>query len=179
MKIVTESSEELAEKSDSEPLHTLRPVFNLRVTLPEVVGTQLFFTIVGVALYDKYGLAVVRALELPLPNWFTYVFFGCLIFFGTPLPVYMIVKKMYAHAEYQFFRGRLEYTEGVRTMENKTIKYDKITEITMSREGVQKKYGPGTIDLVTPATSSESDVEIRDIEEPEKVFEIIQKILVQ
>ncbi|MHC4088417.1 MAG: PH domain-containing protein [Planctomycetota bacterium] len=178
-KIVTESSEEFAEKSDSEPALTLRPVFIPRIILPMVISVQLLFTIGGVTFCGILGSGVVKALELPLPSWFTYVFFGCLFFFGTPLPFYMIAKKMYAHTEYQFFRDRLEYTEGVRTAENKTLKYDDITEITMRRGGTQKRYGLGTIELATPAKSSEDDVEIRDIEEPEKVFETIQEILVQ
>lgn len=177
-KIVTEPFEEVAEKSDLESLLTLRPVFIPRVILPLVITVQLFFTIGGAPFGVIINLAV-QAFKLPLPKWFGYVFVGGLFFFGIPLPLYMIIKKMYAHSEYQFFRGRLEYTEGVRTVEKKTIKYDDITEITMRRGGSQKMYGLGTIELATPAKSPEDDVEIRDIEEPEKVFETIQEILIK
>ena len=85
--------------------------------------------------------------------------------------------------EYKFYRTRLEYAEGFWTVENKTVKYDKITETAMRRGIIQKKYGLGTVFLTTPATGFQqgramSSIRIRDIKDPEKVYETMQKLLV-
>ena len=79
-------------------------------------------------------MIAVKALKLPLPPSFTFVFFWVLFFFfGIPLLVYFQKKKTYAKTEYKFYKDRLEYAEGFWTAEKKTVKYDKITETSMRR----------------------------------------------
>jgi len=139
-------------------------------------------TVWGAGFFGGFGMFAVKGLGLPLPPWFTFVFFGCLFFFGIPLLVYTAKKRTYAQTEYRFFRNRLEYAEGFWTAENKTIKYDKITETAMRRGIIQRKYGLGTIFLATPATGFQqgramSGIRIRDVEEPEKVYEAVEKLI--
>ncbi|MBW2108981.1 MAG: hypothetical protein JRI36_09995 [Deltaproteobacteria bacterium] len=52
----------------------------------------------------------------------------------------------------------------------------------MRRGIIQRKYGLGTIFLATPATGFQqgramSGIRIRDVEEPEKVYEAVQKLI--
>ena len=68
------------------------------------MGAQVFV--------EDSALFAVKALKLPLPPSFTFVFFGCLFFFGIPLLVYFQKKKTYAKTEYKFYKDRLEYAEG-------------------------------------------------------------------
>lgn len=171
-----------AEEPDTgEPLLVLRPRFIGWVTALSVLPIQLFMTVWGAGFFGGFGLSAVKGLGLPLPPWFTFVFFGCLFFFGIPFFVYTAKKRTYAQTESRFFRNRLEYAEGFWTAENKTIKYDKITETAMRRGIIQRKYGLGTIFLATPATGFQqgramSGIRIRDVEEPEKVYEAVEKL---
>lgn len=172
-----------AEEPDTgEPLLVLRPRFIGWVTALSVLPIQLFMTVWGAGFFGGFGMFAVEGLGLPLPPWFTFVFFGCLFFFGIPLLVYTAKKRTYAQTEYRFFRNRLEYAEGFWTAENKTIKYAKVTETAMRRGIIQRKYGLGTIFLATPATGFQrgratSGIRIRDVEEPEKVYEAVEKLI--
>lgn len=170
------------EADTGEPLLVLRPHFIGWVTALSVLPIQLFMTVWGAGFLGGFGLFAVQGLGLPLPPWFTFVFFGCLFFLGIPLLVYTAKKRTYAQTEYRFFRNRLEYAEGFWTAENKTIKYDKVTETAMRRGIIQRKYGVGTIFLATPATGfqqgrARSGIQIRDVEEPEKVYGMVEKLI--
>ena len=123
-----------------------------------------------------------KALDLGLPSWFTFVFFGCLAFFGIPILAYVAKKRTYAKTQYRFYRDRLEYTEGFWTVENKTTKYKSIIEVNFRKGIIQRKYNLGTIYLATPATGMQqgtrmSGIKIRDIEEPEKIYEMVKNLI--
>lgn len=165
-----------------EPVLVLRPRFIGWVTVLAVLPLQLFLTVWGAGFCGGFGLFAVQALKLPVPPWFTFVLFGCLFFFGVPLVIYIARSKTYAQTEYRFFSDHLEYAEGFWTAENKTIQYNKITESTMRRGVIQKKYGLGTIYLAIPATGLQqgraaSGIRVRDIEQPEKVYEVVQQLV--
>jgi len=165
-----------------DPLLVLRPRFVGWVTVLSVLPLQLFFTVWGGGFFGGFSMAAVKGLGLPLPTWFTFVFFACLFFFGIPIIAYTAKKKTYAKTEYRFFRDRLEYAEGFWTAENKTVKYDKITETAMRRGIIQRKYDLGTIYLATPATGfqqgrARSGIRLLDIEQPEKVYKAVEKLI--
>lgn len=164
------------------PVLVVRPVFIGWVAGLSVLPIQIFMTIWGAGFFGGFGMFAVEALGLPLPKWFTFVFFGCLFFFGIPWLTYTAKKRTYGKTEYKFYRDRLEYAEGFWTAENKTVKYDKITETSMRRGIIQKKYGLGSIYLATPATGfsqgrATSGIRITDIENPEQVYEKVQELI--
>lgn len=170
------------EPDTGQPLLVLRPRFIGWVTALSLLPIQLFFTVWAGGFLGIFGGLAVKHLGLPLPAWLPAVFFSCIFFFGMPLLPYTAKKRTYAQTEYRFFRDRLEYAEGFWTVENKTIKYDRITETSMRRGIVQRRYGLGTIFLATPATGfsqgrSMSGIRISDVEEPEKVYDEIQKLM--
>jgi len=170
------------EPDTGEPLLVLRPRFIGWVTALSVLPLQFFMTVWGVGFFGVFGMIAVKGLGLPLPPWFPFVFFGCLFFFGIPFLVYNAKKRTYAKTEYRFYRDRLEYAEGFWTAENKTIRFNNVTETALRRGVIQKKYGLGTIFLSTPATGFQdgkaySGIRICDIENPEKVYEAIQKLI--
>jgi len=180
---LTSNQAQQAEEPDTgEPLLVLRPRFIGWVTALSVLPIQLFMTVWGGGFFGGFGLFAVKGLGIPLPPWFTFVFFGCLFFFGIPILVYITKKRTYEKTKYRFFKNRLEYTEGFWTAENKTIKYDTVIETTMRRGIIQRKYGLGTIFLATPATGFQqsramSGIRIKDVEEPKRVYEAVKKLI--
>lgn len=167
---------------NDEPILELRPTFIGWVTALSVLPIQLFMTVWGAGFFGGFSMFAVKALKLPLPPWFTFVFFGCLFFFGIPLLVYTAKKRTYNDTVYRFYRDRLEYAEGFWTAENKTVRYDRITETAMRRGIIQRRYNLGTIFLATPATGfsqgrAMSGIRITDIENPQAVYGTIQELV--
>ena len=103
------------------------------------------------------------------------------MFLGVPLIAYLAGKLTYAKTEYRFYKDRLEYAEGFWTIENKTIRYDRIVEVSMRRGVIQKAYNLGTIFLATPAGApggkTASGIQVKDIENPEDVYAALQKLI--
>lgn len=171
-----------AEVDNTQPVLTLRPIFIPWVTVVSVLPLQIFFTIWGAGFFGGFGMFAVKGVGLPLPSWFTFVFFGLLFFFGIPVLTYIARKRTYADTEYRFYPDRLEYAEGFWTAENKTINYSTINEASLRRGIIQRKYGLGTIYLATPATGmaqgrAASGIRIADIPECEEVYSAVQQLI--
>jgi membrane protein YdbS with pleckstrin-like domain len=171
-----------AEVDNTQPVLTLRPVFIPWVTVVSVLPLQIFFTIWGAGFFGGFGMFAVKGVGLPLPSWFTFVFFGLLFFFGIPVLTYIARKRTYADTEYRFYPDRLEYAEGFWTAENKTVNYRSINEASLRRGIIQRKYGLGTIYLATPATGMSqgramSGIRISDIPECEEVYSTVQQLI--
>ena len=68
-----------------------------------------------------------------------FVFFGALAFFGVPLVVAYIGKKLnYARTEYYFSDDQLDFEEGFFTINKKLIKYRDIKEVTLRKGMLQR-----------------------------------------
>lgn len=172
-----------AEEPDSnQPILVLKPVFVGWVTALSVLPLQLFFTVWGAGFFGGFGLFAVKAFNLPLPPWFTFVFFGCLFFLGIPLAAYTGKKKSYEKTEYRFFRKKLDYFEGFFTVQEKSIDYRNIVEVNLIKGPFQRKYGLGTILLSTPAMGYSSrraigGISITDIKNPDQVYIQIKEMI--
>lgn len=167
---------------NSRPVLTLKPVFIPWLTVASVLPLQLFMAVWGGGFFGGFGMFGVKALNLPLPPWFTFVFFTFLFFFGIPILAYASRKKTYAETEYKFYPDRLEYAEGFWTAENKTINYKSITEANLRRGIIQRKYGLGTIYLATPATGipqgrAVSGIKIADVTNSEEIYDTIRDLI--
>jgi len=147
-----------------------------------VIPIQLFMTVWAGLFFGGFSMFLVKFLGLNLPNWFTFVFFGALAFFGVPFLAYYAKKRTYEKTVYKFFPDRFEYTEGFWTTENKTIKYKNITEVNMRKGVIQKKYDLGTIVLSTPAIGvqrgrAQSGIRISDIQDSENIYKKVLKLV--
>jgi membrane protein YdbS with pleckstrin-like domain len=174
--------ENVQKTSLSMPIFVIRPVLIPWATILSVIPIQLFMTVWAGGFFGGFGMLAVEFLDINLPTWFTFVFFGALAFFGIPFLVYYAKKNTYSKTKYKFYADKLEYTEGFWTAENKTIKYKNITETYLRRGVIQKKYGIGTIILSAPATNNyqgvaSSGIKILDIENPEKIYERVQLLI--
>jgi len=169
-------------RDNNEPVLTIRPVFIPWVTVASILPLQLFMTLWGGGFFGGFSMFGAKALNLPLPGWSTFVFFGLLFFLGIPVLAYTSKKRTYCKTEYKFYPDRLEYAEGFWTAENKTINYRSITEANLRRGVIQRKYGLGTIYLATPATGisqgrAVSGIKIEDIPDCEKIYNTIRELI--
>lgn len=169
-------------RDNNEPVLSVRPVFIPWVTVASILPLQLFMTLWGGGFFGGFSMFGVKALNLPLPGWFTFVFFGLLFFLGIPILTYISKKRTYGATEYKFYPDRLEYAEGFWTAEDKTINYRSITEVNLRRGVIQRKYGLGTIYLATPATGiaqgrAVSGIKITDIPNCEKIYGTIRELI--
>jgi hypothetical protein len=160
-------------KESETPVLKFNPVFVPLVTALSVLPLMIFFTIWGAGFFGGFGMFAVKALGLDLPGWFTFVFFGCLFFFGIPILTYFSKQKNYEKTEYRFYNTKLEYYEGF------------ITEVYLRKGVVQKQYGLGTIILSTPATGSSSSgrarsgIRVADIKNPDEAYRQIKELISQ
>lgn len=180
--VAAPSSSSAFSASSDNPVLVLKPRFIPWVTMVSILPFQIFFTLWGGMFFGGFGMFAVKALRLDLPAWFTFVFFGCLFFFGLPILAYTAKKNTYTKTEYRFFRDRLDYYEGFYTVEEKTISYRNITEVNLSKGVIQKSYGLGTIVLSTPATgyesgTSRSGIRVADIENPDEVYRQVKELV--
>jgi len=166
----------------SEKVFSLKPVFIPWVTVFSLLPLQIFFVIWGGGFFGAFSSIAIQALHINVPKASPFIFFALLFFFGIPFLAYYSKKKTYAKTVYTFYGDHLEYFEGFWTIEKKSIKYDKITEVSMVEGIIQKKYGLGSIFLATPATGSSSrrgrsGIRIMDIPNAEKAYKDIKQLL--
>ena len=136
------ASPTINEPDNSEPQLVTRPFFNKTLTLLSSLPLGLFFALWGGGFGGTLSMVVVnKVLDLDVPFWAPYVFFGCLVGLGMPFLLYTAKKRTYAQTEYLFFRDRLEYAEGFWTAEKKTIRYDRNSETSMRRGVIQNITG--------------------------------------
>jgi len=175
---------DLPPSGPEEPILSARPVFIPGLTVLSVIPLQIFFTIWIPGFFGIAGFVLLRvALELPTAVALIPAVVGALLgFFGVPILIFVARKRTYAETEYRFYRDRLEYAEGFWTAENKTIKYNRIAEISLRRGVIQRRFGLGTIYLGTPATGYEqgrarSGILLRDIADPEEAYKRVKELV--
>jgi len=119
--------------------------------------------------------------------------FAAIGFFGTPIVAYLGKKLNYSRTEYWFFDDRLEFEEGFFSINQKVIMFRDVKEVTLHKGIFQRIYGLGTIYLATLATGtaggfnpfvalgfgtvSASGVSVRDITDPDQMFDKIRRLV--
>jgi uncharacterized membrane protein YdbT with pleckstrin-like domain len=169
---------------------SVKPVFIGWIALLVQLPLQLFLTLWAGGFFGGMITATgLFAKGSPAP----FFFFGALAFVGVPLIAYFGKKLNYSRTEYRFFEDRLEFEEGFFSINKKVIRFRDVKEITLRRGILQRIYGLGTIYLATLATGSTynfnpfmalgfgnvsaSGVSVRDIENPDRIFDQIRQIV--
>jgi membrane protein YdbS with pleckstrin-like domain len=175
---------------------SLKPVFVGMTTLLAQLPLQLFLTVFTAFFLGFPLTALATGGDFEPQDVFLgpfFMLFGALAFFGVPSLIYLGKKLNYQRTEYRFHKDHLEFEEGFLTIRKKEIRYADVKEITLRRGVLQQPYGLGTIYLATMATgtspdsqpfsnlaigsASSSGVSIRDVRDPEAVYEKIRRIV--
>jgi uncharacterized membrane protein YdbT with pleckstrin-like domain len=169
---------------------SIRPVFVGWVTLLIQLPLQLFFTLWSGVFF---GAMLQNTSLVARGSNASFIVFGAVAFFGFPLVAYFGKKLNYSRTEYRFFTDRLEFEEGFFSINKKVIRFHDVNEVTLHKGFFQRFYGLGTIYLATLATGSSrtfnpfmalgfgnvsaSGVGVRDIENPDQVFDKIRGLV--
>lgn len=164
-----------------------KPVFVGWVALLVQLPLQLFLTVWAGGFFGGMTMSVVHGAGMA-----PFAVFGALAFFGIPGVAYFGKKLNYSRTTYTFFDDRLEFEEGFFSRNKKVIRYRDVLEVSLRKGILQQVCGLGTIYLATLATGSgpranpfyalgfgnisASGVGIRDIREPDQVFERIRAL---
>ena len=170
------------------PVFSLRPVFVGWIALLIQLPFQLFFTVWSGGFFG--GMAVSF---LGIHSRVPFILFGAMGFIAVPLVAFVGKKLNYTRTEYRFFRDRLEFDEGFFSINRKVIQFHDVKEVTVRRGILQRIYDLGTVYLATLATGSSaranpfaalgfgnvsaSGVSVRDIQNPDEVFDKIRKLV--
>lgn len=179
-----------------DQIFSVRPVFIGWITLLMQAPLQVFFTLWAAMFFGSMAQTVplfARGSHTP------YVVFGAIAFFGIPAIAYIGKKLNYGQTEYRFYSDRLEFEEGFFSINEKTIRFRDVKEVTLHKGLLQRFYGLGTIYLATLATGtspfgygsgsfnpfnalgfgnvSASGVSVRDIADPDQMFDKIRQIV--
>jgi len=163
-----------------EPLVVLKPRFEPALALARILPLQLFFTVWCGGFFGGFSMLGLQFLDLPIPPWAPFVFFGGLAFFGIPGLAYRACKRTAERTEYRFFPDRLEYFEGFWNVQEKTISLADVTEVSLSKGVLQSRYRLGTVVLLTPAvvvTRGLPGVRLTNIEEPDEVYQNVRELI--
>ena len=163
------------------PALVLRSKLIVRAMVPSLIVNSIFVGFIGTGFIGIVGLNLIDKLKLnmsPIP-----MFVGIFIFLVMFIPAYNYVARRinYANTEFRFFEHHMEYFEGFMTIENKSIPYDKITETTMEKGLIQKRFGLGTITLATSTTPNSKDnkagIVIPDVEDVENKYTLVKNLV--
>ncbi len=88
------------------------------------------------------------------------------------------------HIEYRIFPNRIEYFEGLFTVEQKTIKFTDVSEIYLRKGVLQKRYNLGSIFLMSKGLmipmvgmrGSLGGMILRDIEDPDMIYQQLKEL---
>lgn len=86
-------------------------------------------------------------------------------------------RAIYQKTNFKFFDDRIFFSSSFVNHYNKEISYDRITEIHLSRDLVQRFFNLGTILILTSATEFEAGIKMIDIENPNKRFKEVKNLI--
>ena len=171
-----------------EPLVILKPKYLKLVALLKSIPVAFFL-----GFFGGIGVLMVTLIASGEPtvggtvdSTTTMMFFvGAVGFFllGAILSIWYRNTSI-SHIEYRIFPNRIEYFEGLFTVEQKTVKFVDVTEIYLRKGVLQKRYNLGSIFLMTKglmipmigARGGLGGMILRDIEDPDAIYQQIRQL---
>ncbi|MFX0184359.1 MAG: PH domain-containing protein [Candidatus Hodarchaeota archaeon] len=176
-------------RSNSEvPIVILKPKFLSFIALLKSLPLAIFLGLFGgigvlmVTLIASGQPTVGGTVDSTTTMMFTGGIFG---FFILGVILYIWYRKTSInHIEYRIFPNRIEYFEGLFTVEQKTVKFEDVTEIYLRKGVLQKRYNLGSIFLMTKglmipmigARGGLGGMILRDIEDPDAIYQQIKQL---
>jgi membrane protein YdbS with pleckstrin-like domain len=178
------------------PVLILKPQFNAGLICLSYLPLYLFLTVFGAFFggifmgvimgehhepFSEFSLKLLGVTDLELPAWFPFIFLGVIFFFGVILLTPVYYQKNYARTEYRFYGSKVDYSEGFFNIHEKSIDYQKIVEVNLSKNIFQRQRGLGTIVLLTAATmesnTNHSGIRVSDINNPDEIYQQVKKLV--
>ncbi|MEI7474937.1 MAG: PH domain-containing protein [bacterium] len=163
---------------------TLKPKFlfwpsffaRIPITIFITIWSTGFFGIFG--MFGLMGLKSVIGFEI-LPHWFSFVFAGFTALVLSQFYSLYMDEKNYEKTRYLFYEDELVYYDSYWVIQEKCISYKNIIEVSLTKGIIQQQNNLGTIKLNTAAgcESSTSGILIKDIENPDKIYKTIKKLI--
>ena len=163
-----------------QPLLLIQPKMVTWVILVRYIPVQLNLTLMGGLIF---GLMIVAyhlfsgTLVHPLRP---FIFFGTVFFIMVPLFIYIAYRKTLAGTRYEFYTDRIEYYEGLWTVQHKTVYYKQIAGLDLSRNLIQRFYQVGTIRIDVPSFGSKfRGLFIADIPHSQEMYDKINQLILE
>lgn len=167
-----------------EPLMEVKPQFIYWPAFITRIPLTIFMTIWGAGFCGGFSLFGIKGLEALgvsfmsfIPPWFPFLFFGLLFFIGVQFWSINLEQKTYEKTVYKFYPEEIIYYEGFWTIEEKSISYRNILEVSHQKGVFQQQYGLGTVKLMTAAAHSGrgDGILIKDIPDSENVYRFLKE----
>lgn len=163
--------------TESKPLLELSPkfIFKHQFTSSLIVSCLgIFVTIVLLIII----LLPIRFLDYKVIVIALVLTFLCTLILSFLFLITSETKKaIYQKTNFKFFNDRVFFSSSFINHYNKEIAYDRITEIHLNRSILQKFFNLGTLVILTSATEFESGIKMVDIENPNKCYTELKKLI--
>ena len=149
--------------------------------LPSLIINSFFVALLGTGLLAVLGLNLLSRLNLIISPIPAIIGLFLLLLLSIPIYNYFVRKINYSNTEYHLFDDHIEYFNGFMTVEKRSIPYNKITEISLQKGMIQKRYGLGTLHLDTATTpNSQTDIPgitIPDVSDADTVYAKAKEVI--
>ena len=151
----------------------IKSVFKIQLYLVShaILLVPIFF---GMSVVIGMGATMLLNVFGVQPNAIIWTISSAIIYIilvGLSLYIYYFSIK---RRGYKFYKDRVEYYDGFFIVELKTVYYNRITNISLSKGIFQKRYNVGNIYFET-AGSGISEISLINIENPEVPYKWIKK----
>lgn len=151
---------------------TLKPMLIFWIVALSTIPISLFATFF-IGMFSFMFLAKAIGLKITASN---ILIFGALLFVLLEI---LFVWLAYARArkmKFSLLKDRIEYYEGLFTVEKKVVYYNQITNVGLRKGVFEKRYGLGSIFVDTAGSSRKGhELTISSVEEPDKWYNWISK----
>lgn len=135
---------------------------------PKFFGSLIFVAI----LFWVMNPIVIIGVILGIDPIITYLLSASVVVFISVFLAYMNLRARL----YRFFSDRAEFYEGFLNINQRVVRYDRITDITHNRSVWERIWGTGSVHLNT-AGSNMKEVKISYIRDSENVYRKVQKLV--
>ena len=171
------------EVTKKKPALVLKPAVNTLIIITSALLPAFAFGLWAMFFLGGIAAAVlVGELNLNIPVWLIFVFFGSLFFFGVLSRAYKKRKREYAGIEYCFYSDKLKYNK-IKSRRNAgkpeytIINYKEITAIRLRKSFSQYIFGLGTIVISTSLIGPQCEIQLVDIKDPYRVYQEVNEFV--
>lgn len=148
--------------------HQMTRIFCLIFPFFLLVGTPVLFKILRTYIDSSIAVLFYAVIIYVLID----LCIACLISF--------IIQAFYANSQFKILKDRVEYSSNFFGLRITDLKYKNIKEMSFVQGILQKKFGLGTIFLLTHASpqnpkSRGSGLKIFNIQNSQKVYDLLKK----